>query len=67
MTEIDREWWYKNDKEMTGVLYGGVQKFCLGTNIIITTLRDCVFNETRWRTHTFHRYLKFQPGLKLVM
>ena len=37
MTEIDREWWYKNDKEMTGVLYGGVQKICLGKNIILTT------------------------------
>ena len=27
----------KNDIDMTGVLYGGVWKFCLGRNIITTT------------------------------
>ena len=37
MTEIDRKFWYKNDKIMTGVLYGGVQEICPGTYIIITT------------------------------
>ena len=44
MTEIDRKFWYKNDREMTGVLYGGVQKKCPGTDIIITTYDFKIFN-----------------------
>ena len=38
MTEIDRDNdRYKNDKDMTGVLYGGVWGFWGGRCIIITT------------------------------
>ena len=37
MTEIDRGGGYKNDKEMTGVLYGRVQGFWVRRCSIITT------------------------------
>ena len=38
MTEINRKFWCKNDRNMTGVLYGGVRGFWGRRCSIITTL-----------------------------
>ena len=37
MTEINRKFWCKNDRIMTGVLYGGVGGFWGGKHIFTTT------------------------------
>ena len=49
MTEINRKWGYKNDKEMIGVFYGGVEGFWVRRCSITTT------KITSWNLVTSYR------------